>query len=533
MTDLNESNLYGINVFLLKRPNLLFVSVFSVLFFLYNFHGTIGLKPQSMHTWRQADCLSFVQNYYERDIPFLEPQMLRMSKDGNFSMISEFPIIYYTVGKLWKLFGKHEFIHRGINLLIVYLGLFYLFRMLRDFLKSTFWALFIAVILFTSPILTFYSNNFLANAPAFGFVLIGWSHFYKYHDGHKLKHLIYCCLLFVLAGLLKITALLSFGIIGIVLLYRFLRGKGVRSIVSKFKELIVYTLSLLIVFTWYKYSIYYNESTSANAFLQGILPFWELNTTERTEILHSFNRWVLPQFFPRTLTYFIVVLSVLMLFMKNKFTSFFYYGNIVLLIGVGAYFLLFFQVFDVHDYYLVNLLVFPLFVSVAWISTSIVRGWFGSGVWVKRLALLPLFLSVWYGTAQYRIRYNNDVIVRASHDFISGVNRGTWFWIQGQQKDVFSALEDITPMLRSRGIISDDLIISPDDYTINRSLYLIEQRGVTGYGVSIDNVDDYLKLGVKYFLFYDATKGNQEVYKYYLGDLVLHHKNVVLYKVKS
>ena len=108
-------------------------------------------RPYSIHQWRQADCLSITMNYYMEGLNFFEPKIhwLADGKDGK--TVSDFPIIYYIVAKLWKVFGYHEYIFRLINTLIVFTGLFCLFKFIGNLLSDKFWAYIITFLLFTSP----------------------------------------------------------------------------------------------------------------------------------------------------------------------------------------------------------------------------------------------------------------------------------------------------------------------------------------------------------------------------------------------
>ena len=69
--------------------------------------------PLNTHIWRQADCLSITKKYYD-GAPFLEPQMHLLFGDEKTSGRSagEFPILYYSVAQIWKVFGVSYFAFR-------------------------------------------------------------------------------------------------------------------------------------------------------------------------------------------------------------------------------------------------------------------------------------------------------------------------------------------------------------------------------------------------------------------------------------
>jgi len=102
--------------------------------------------------------------------------------------MSEFPIIYYLIGNLWKITGKNVMFFRLFNTLIVLLGLYFLFKAVHlylIYLSNLFWSFFIPIFLFTSPVLDYYSNNFLMDDPAFGIILIAWYFYFKFKMSDK------------------------------------------------------------------------------------------------------------------------------------------------------------------------------------------------------------------------------------------------------------------------------------------------------------------------------------------------------------
>ena len=110
------------------KTGYLFIFLLFIISWLYNYPGILSYPPYSIHAWRQADCLSFTLNFYKENLKFWEPAINGLGVDGQGRTVSEFPIIYYTVAQLWKIFGQHESIFRLINIAIVFFGLFNLHR---------------------------------------------------------------------------------------------------------------------------------------------------------------------------------------------------------------------------------------------------------------------------------------------------------------------------------------------------------------------------------------------------------------------
>ena len=176
--------------------NLLFFLLFAGTAWFYGQFSSMTEGPYSRHQWRQTDCLSITQQYYEHDLPFLEPEIYWQGDEGNGKTISEFPLLYYVVGNVWKITGKHHWIYRCISFFILLIGLFYLKKAANELLNNHFWSTFVVLFFFTSPLLAYYGNNFLINTNAPGLALIGGYHSYSFLRNRQRKALIYSCIFF-------------------------------------------------------------------------------------------------------------------------------------------------------------------------------------------------------------------------------------------------------------------------------------------------------------------------------------------------
>ena len=87
----------------------LFLGGIIALFFIYGFHEILFLRPQSIHQWRQTDCLQIAHNYLTDSWNFFSPSIHNLFSDNETTgkTIGEFPLLYYIVAMLWKIFGVH------------------------------------------------------------------------------------------------------------------------------------------------------------------------------------------------------------------------------------------------------------------------------------------------------------------------------------------------------------------------------------------------------------------------------------------
>ena len=167
------------------------------------------MGPCSDHAWRQGDSYSFALTYFYEDNKLFEPSLLFTGEQGHGRAVSEFPIIYFVTAKIWKITGVTPSVLRTINFLILLLGLFHLFLFLLKIFQDYFWALFVVLILYSSPLIGYYSFNFIPNIPALGLALTGLYYLFKFITSEKLIYLLIYTAIFSLAVLIKVTAFIS------------------------------------------------------------------------------------------------------------------------------------------------------------------------------------------------------------------------------------------------------------------------------------------------------------------------------------
>ncbi len=284
-----------------KIYNWVFLFLLFLLAYIYHYHQILWLRPYSLHQWRQCDCLSIILNYYKENLPFLQPSVHCVGLADNGKAMSEFPIIYYVVAQLWKIFGQQEWILRAINTSLLFAGLFSFYKMAEDVLKHSVWAILITILFFTSPILVVYGNNFIADVPALSLALIGWRHFWKFYEYKKDSSFYWSIFFFTFATLLKASAVMSlaasFALLLIEALFKTKLGANGQLFLQKSKQFIIYFISFTLIASWYLYASWYNNHNNKDFFLVGILPIWGLNSATIHETAQLMWDNIIPQFF--------------------------------------------------------------------------------------------------------------------------------------------------------------------------------------------------------------------------------------------
>ena len=495
----------------------LFASVFVGLFFLYDLDRSLFIPPQSVHIWRQTNSLSLTLNYHQYNLPFLEPEMHNHFGGGGYSgkAAGEFPIIYYFVAKLWDVFGPHEWIFKLVQILIIFSGLFALYHGLRHVLKNQYLAAFISLMVFTSPMVVFYGPNFLPDVPSLAFVFIAWYFISRHLKKPKTFYLWLSALMFSLAMLLKITAAISYiALGGWILIELFFLKKHQCVFCFRRKDLVPFIMALVPVILWYVYVDRYNRIHQGLYSFHGILPLWDMTKEQISRVIEILDHIYFKEMYLPYTQYLTLGIWLFLIFRIRKLKPVFRYFIIVLPLGMAFQIVLWFQVFDAHDYYMVNLLV--VFVAV-WV------------VFLYHLKELKLTrnLVFWILAVSFFTWNAMTCRERIEHRYASWMN------------DMFhrmEALTEIEPSFREWGIHPDDKVISLPDFTFNGSLYYMNRKGYTEYGNNMESEQGFyqrIEQGAKYLVVNDSTLLNNDYIKPFVQNKIGQYKNIAVYDLKN
>ena len=139
------------------------------------------------------------------------------------------------------------------------------------------------------------------------------------------------------------------------------------------------------------------------------------------------------------------------------------------------------------------------------------------------------------------------VIQRAKYDYrdtfvkhnilINEEDRKFYKYVIDDYQRRFEAFETITPYLRELGLTRDDRVISIPDGSPNISLYMMDQKGVSGFGAghlkASDRTIHYMELGFEYMIINDPWVLNKEYLKPFLDHKIGEYRNVTIYNLKG
>jgi 4-amino-4-deoxy-L-arabinose transferase-like glycosyltransferase len=499
------------------KHNLLLLAFIVALFFLNFYSKTLFYRPGSIHQWRQADCLSIAKNYYEEGMNFFQPKIhFQGPKDGR--AVSECPILNYTAAALWKVFGEHEFIYRLLEYLIYIVASFVMFNTILRFFRSALLSLLVVGIFLTSPLLSYYCLNFIADVPALSLCVISFCLFFNFYQTQR-QYLFYVSLVTgTLAILMKASALTGISVLVFFTIVDLLRLNTVFGTRALFKRRWGPALALIVavgmIISWYSFALDYNNNNPNNIFLLTVLPIWEMDEGQVIYNLKMLFNNLFPLFLNKPMFFLFMILVLFVITGFRRLDNFFKYSFIFTFAFFIFYLLFFFQVFGVHDYYLVNLMIFPVVTMMAAVSlishTSLIIHNTGA---LTAFVTVILVFNAFHAAAIYRLRTIEDDKMVYWFPFISEDEQKLAkynFWFYGNN---IKKLEHFEPHLRKAGVKRTDFVLSIPDGSFDISLYMIDQKGFTiaqDHIMNDSTVLDRFIPKVRYVIFSDtALKGTR------------------------
>lgn len=514
-----------------RYKNWIFIGVLLLISFSYQYYEILDLEPQAMHSWRQADCASLAYGFIEESNPF-DPQMHNQLGDDFTSGRSagEFTGLYYVVGKLWAMFGHHNWIFRLVVLLIFFASIFRMFKALCRHVDQ-FWAYIGALLLFTSPLIVFYANNFLSNVPSLAFAILGWAVYLDFRVDRKTRQWLILTLFFVLAGLLKVTGLVSFiAICGTEVLLRILTSE------RRFgwKEIALTIMGLGMVYGWYKYASIFNKAHGGKYTFNDLWPIWEMSAEQIDRAIGFFQDITFYQLLSIPGYALLLGTLVFLILRFRRFPIDLKLATIFSLVGFSIYLMLWFNAVEHHDYYFINVLILPLILCVGLAFTLKASGSVFNKKWIRITVLLLTLMAIVYTGNNIRMRYYDHLDVNESLalKITTPLERGYWQWMANDDYlDVFFEMDSV---LLSHGVSREDRVVSVPDPSFNISLYNMNRKGWTSYGYNMEKPDvlrEKISKGAKYLIYAQGKGADLTPIQEFLTDTVTTYKNAVVFRL--
>jgi hypothetical protein len=469
---------------------------------------------------------------------FFTPEVHHLFSDGGRSgqSLAELPIIYYINACLWKVFGPHESIARIVNILICLFGAFYLFKLLSGILSPA-WAIMISLLLFTSPVIAFYGFGFMVDVPALFLCFISAYYFFRYYESGEAKDIYKFMVLSILIMLLKVTVGIFF--LSAASIFIFERSKLLRFPHQLYRKPVrdglLFVSVLIIIGGWYSYARYFDTLHGGWYTINDIFPIWDLDKKGIIEVIKHFFEISFYQFFFPASTFIFIFLFLGMLVVSRKIEKIYFVMTLLLSFGAFAYAILWFKVWDVHDYYVFLFLLPLVFIFISF--GNFLKKHHPTIFHAKKTQLiffLFLLFNIFYCSNNIRMRYGISatkvplLTTRAEIEF--------WSWFDWNYNNTIKPFETIESYNRSLGITPDDPVISLPDQSICITLYLMNQKGWTEFGNHFyekDDIAEKIRMGAKYLILNDTTHVSNQYINPYTKKKMGQYLNIAIYDLRD
>lgn len=500
--------------------------ILSVLFFIVSiilYHQYIGTfnhiskRPCSVHIWAQCARASIALNYYKNDMNFFKPQIHKFLNGEGVTGL-EFPLVNYIPAICYKLFGFNEMYYRGFVLLSIIIGLLFFFLLLNSYLKN--WVISFALIIsaYCSPVMAFYSINFMPDVTSLSFALMSWYFFIRFiNDQYNIK-LFYMFVLFgTLAALVKITSLITLlAIFTLVLLdytNYFKTKNGKPLILAKGKMILWIFIGILVVILWYSYSFWLTKHFTTESFTMQTALVTDIPTA--MDVIDRIMSDHVYEYYPyeNYILYLSIIIFLVVCFKlvdRLLFASF----MIVTIGNICFVYLLFYQFKD-HDYYVIPILtsVFLLLLVFADLLNKIKTRYFK---WVYIIFIVIFFFNI----KESLVWTKSDLAKRFDSTYLSYFDKSKPY-------------DDLEPKLRRLGIVRTDKTLSGFEDGWCNSLYKMDQLG---YTYSEDSAKYKLPILLKNYNFKllivsDSVKFNKIRPAFLKTSVLTTHRGILIYKI--
>lgn len=469
----------------------------------------LNLGPFGMHQGAQADRAGVAWNFYHETFNLFLPRVMEnRAAEGIAGM--EFPILSYWVGMVWRLVGHHDVFYRLLVGILVTLGYWSIWRLLKSIGIVGLGRIAIILMTFLSPVMVFYTWNFLPDPAALGLSFAALYQWYKWrvldHQDSRYTGLV-VWVLFSLSGLIKVSMLIPFFTLIILELLnssmldtiRFFGLKpavkmrkteyGDTIVIDDFNEpsgnnrfslqqigfwklLSVYLGVLVTVFAWYGYSNWLTNATWNIHFIQQINPVGSLS--ELVDLLNFVEGVWLESLFFGSALFWMLFLWVFSLLKKRGSWDLWDYFSCISFFGFVGFFLLFSKQFRFHDYYFLCGWTFVWSALLVIFRTQL----WGRAVFVGFTGLVSVYFFVYYplrgvGHCSKMLTYRFE--------------RGNYY-CQNIIEDE-RGLRDIGSMLNQRldpNQVKEVLVMG--DPSPSASLYFLQRKGLR-FAPDFDSVD--------------------------------------------
>jgi 4-amino-4-deoxy-L-arabinose transferase-like glycosyltransferase len=479
---------------ILENKNKAFLIILFLVYFITHVFTQSANRPQSVHMWAMCDRASIARNYEQFSMDFFKPRV-HESKEGDGITGLEFPIVNYVAAIFYKIFGFNEIWYRLLMLFIFTAGIFCAFKLTSFYIKDLYFRIFAVLTIVLSPVMTYYSANFIPDTASLGLSLIAWYCYFKLQRTSTNWLRFAFVVVISLACLIKVTAAINLVVMLVMALLPYLWKRD--SFTKNSNVLLIVVVSAIIssisTIAWYKYAAWLSENFTGGVFLM------ESRIPKSIEVVKDvFKRvnevWV-EFYFSKTMYMFLAVsILVVVGFIKRT------HKELLLVVvglfcGVVSFSFLMLTQFVSHDYYIITLLPVVFFLAVMFFN--LIESFSFN---MKKTGFMYLLLSA--------VIVFSIIFDRRHQEF--RMNDHCWMFEWHQYKDY----QRVEEYVKSINLKKEDKVVVISDDSPNIALYFLNLRGWS-VGLNRDDnapIESALNYGVKYLILQDTTQLSRPVF---------------------
>lgn len=334
--------------------------------------------PAYIHAWAQGDryalALCFIENGFDFFHPctfnynLQFPSTIPIATNEGITSV-DFPLVEYLIALIMKICGSTSpVIFRSFILSISLTGLFFLYKLCKMLIQSTFASIAICLFVFLSPIFNYYQIGFLPSISSLSCLFIAFYFYTKNLNDNANSSFIIAICFFTLAALFRFPFIIFF--LSVAALH-FLQLVKYRSF--EWKKSIPFACAFICIGCYFLYNMHLRH-TYGSIFLGHSMPAH--NWDEFVSLLSlAIQHWGLHYFtFYQYVFIGIIALSFLMTITFSNISAATKYGLQILFIafiGCSMYAVLMMQQFPDHDYYFLDTF-FPVIILLLVFLTAAV-----------------------------------------------------------------------------------------------------------------------------------------------------------------
>lgn len=312
--------------------------------------------PEGLHAWAQADRLALAINFYDFGFDFWHPRTSSYASIGGITGV-EFPVQAYLAALGGLVFGRGAIgpLFRLLDVGVMVLGFWYLFRLVHERTGNFAAALVPAAFLLSSPTYAFYAGSFLPDPVSLSLTFVGYYYWLRFFREVRFRHLILALAVLTLAGLIKTTSALHLGaVVGITLVWAFLEPTLLAPRQRRWLLGLV-VASFAAIGLMLKHNDTLNTTYQSQQFLSALQP---IETAERYhEVWTGFYRNWLLEYATHLMYWTLLVALALVLAFGRRNLRRDQLPLTLLVLAAGVISQVFFKLmgaqFNVHDYYVI------------------------------------------------------------------------------------------------------------------------------------------------------------------------------------